>query len=540
MAAYKKVGDTGIQYSKEDVLGRGTYGDVFLGIFNKEQVAVKKILLNRSEKEEREVDLQKILDHENILKILQVVEDDDFRYIVLELCAGTLSEVIENTYKGPTQPPDAIVLYQIADGLDYIHSEKLVHRDIKPDNILVSQTGHMKLSDFGLSKQISIRDTFSMSGIKGTHLWMAPEFYDNNEKATPKCDVFSCGCVFFVFLTRENGGIHPFGDTNVSLQVPLNIQKGKPVNIEELDSNHFAFSFVRDMIERDPLKRIALQTVKTNLEMILFGNFPQLPTNFARENNATAANIDETIFASGSFKNVYKGKYTQGERAGEDCVCKSLISGSVFEESYFQVELQVVEKAMEIINNFNKGKVIDQTIWLNKPGIWTGTSSENEGEKVLVEPMISNFEKFNSNTGWTPEEPSPWSDVMQALSHYSYHSTNRHLLLCDLQGGVIENGAVITDPIIMSTSKEYGPTDLGDEGISTFFFYHRCNEFCNPKWMIPRHKKRYFEKREGSSMALSTKLTELKLVNQIPQDIVVGTNLRRVTVTLKGGQVKKK
>ncbi len=472
--------------------------------------------------------------------------------------------MIENTYKGPAQPPDAIVLYQIADGLDYIHSEKLVHRDIKPDNILVSQTGHMKLSDFGLSKQISIRDTFSMSGIKGTHLWMAPEFYDNIEKATPKCDVFSCGCVFFVFLTRENGGIHPFGDTNVSLQVPLNIQKGKPVNIEgksihffsaavisrlinkfcfifsELDSNHFAFSFVRDMIERDPSKRISLQTVKTNLEMILFDDFPQLPTNFARENNATEAKVDVLIYASGSFKNVYKGKYIDGERADEHCVCKSLISGSVFEESYFQVELQVVEKALEIINNFNKEKVINPNIWLNKPGIWTGTGSENEGEKVLVEPMISNFEKFNSNTGWSPEESSPWTDVMQALSHYSYHSTNRHLLLCDLQGGVIENGAVITDPIIMSTSKEYGPTDLGDEGISTFFFYHRCNEFCNPKWMIPRHKKRYFEKREGSSMALSTKLTELKLVNQIPQDIVVGTNLRRVTVTLKGGQVKKK
>jgi serine/threonine protein kinase len=85
MAAYKKIGDTGIQYSKEDVLGRGTYGDVYLGILNKEKVAVKKILLNRSEKEEREVDLQKILDHENILKILQVVEDDDFRYFILRL-----------------------------------------------------------------------------------------------------------------------------------------------------------------------------------------------------------------------------------------------------------------------------------------------------------------------------------------------------------------------------------------------------------------------------------------------------------------------
>ena len=91
----------------------------------------------------------------------------------------------------------------------------------------------MKLSDFGLSKQISQRDTCSMSGTRGTRLWMAPEFYDNNEhkKATPKCDVFPCGCVFFVFLTREIGGIHPFGDTKDPIQIPINIRGGNPVNI---------------------------------------------------------------------------------------------------------------------------------------------------------------------------------------------------------------------------------------------------------------------------------------------------------------------
>jgi hypothetical protein len=307
--------------------------------------------------------------------------------------------------------------------------------------------------------------------------------------------------------------------------------------ISELNSNHFAISFVSKMIERDPSNRISLVVVKNTLRSIIT-DFPQLTNNYARENNATRAEIDELICARGSLKNVYKGKYTQGERAGEDCVCKHFKSGSAFEESYFQLELEVVEKALEIINNFNKGKVIDQTIWLNKPGIWTIVpGSEREGEKALVEPMISNFEKFNSNTGWTPEESSPWSDAMQALSHYSYHYTNGHFLLCDLQGGVIEKGAVLTDPIIMSATREYGPTDLGDKGISTFFANHTCNKLCDSKWMIPRDKKKYYEKRKGSSTVLSTKLTELKLVNQIPQDIVVGTNLRRtnlrrITVTL--------
>ncbi|XP_046460943.1 CBL-interacting protein kinase 26-like isoform X3 [Daphnia pulex] len=513
-----KKSDT--SYQKKDVLGKGNFGIVFLGSHKSKQVAVKRLELHRLDPEDREVNLQMKLEHENVLKILSVDEDDDYRYIVLELCAGTLGDVIDKTFNGPALPPDQEVLYEITNGLDYIHSKKLVHRDIKPENILISTAGKMKLSDFGLSKQISTRDTCSMSGTRGTRLWMAPEFYDNNEKATPKCDVFPCGCVFFVFLTRENGGIHPFGDTKDPLQVPLNIREGKPVNIEKLNSDHFAFSFVTNMIERDPVKRISLQEIKNKLRSII-EDFPQMTINHARENNATWATIYEPIYASGSFKNVYKGKYTEGERAGEDCVGKSFISGSVFERSFFKSEHKVVRKALEIINNFNKQRVINQTIWLIKPGIWSCKSgSKRKAEKMLIEPMISNFEKFNSNTGWTPEESSPWSDKMQALSHYSYHSTNRHLLLCDLQGGVIENGAVLTDPIIMSSTREYGPTDLGDEGISTFFVYHRCNKFCDSKWMIPNDKKTYFEKRQGSSMDLGKKLTKLKLVNQTPGEMI--------------------
>jgi serine/threonine protein kinase len=81
-----------------------------------------------------------------------------------------------------------------------------------------------------------------MSGMKGTLFWMAPELYDINTRATPKCDVFPCGCVFFVFLTRENGGIHPFGDVKElkdHLKVQNNIRDGKPINI---DSNTTSFS----------------------------------------------------------------------------------------------------------------------------------------------------------------------------------------------------------------------------------------------------------------------------------------------------------
>ena len=90
------------------------------------------------------------------------------------------------------------------------------------------------------------------------------------------------------------------------------------------------------------------------------------------------------IFAEGAFKNVYKGKYTEGERKGEECVCKEFKTGSVFEESYFNNELKVVAKALAIINQFNKDGVITKGIWLNQPAVCTDCSeSKKKGTQTL-------------------------------------------------------------------------------------------------------------------------------------------------------------
>ena len=161
-----------------------------------------------------------------------------YRFLVLELCAGTLKDFCTGKYKGPALPSDALVLYQIANGLDYIHSKDLIHRDIKPGNILISNTIpiQMKLSDFGLSKKLTPNGTFDMSGFRGTENWIAPEIMNliinpNLPHGTVESDIFVAGCVFFYFLTR---GSHPFGDqencrNNINNGDPilLTLQKGK-------------------------------------------------------------------------------------------------------------------------------------------------------------------------------------------------------------------------------------------------------------------------------------------------------------------------
>jgi hypothetical protein len=80
-------------------------------------------------------------------------------------------------------------------------------------------------------------------------------------------------------------------------------------------------------------------------------------------------------------------------------------------------------------------------------------------------------------------------------------------LICDLQGGSYKDGYIITDPVIMSLTKEYGPTDLGAEGVSTFFARHRCNKYCNAQWMTPVDKKAYFDSSKCTSMALPTRIS---------------------------------
>jgi hypothetical protein len=157
-----------------------------------------------------------------------------------------------------------------------------------------------------------------------------------------------------------------------------------------------------------------------------------------RTNNATKATIDtSSIFARGTFKNVWQGRYTKGIRTGQKCVAKEFKTGSVFEAHYFEEELNVISRAQKIIDNWHNASIINQRIILNTPEIWTYIES---GVKNLVEPMIENFEKFNSNTGWADMTGGASSEAMQALSHFSYHNSGGQFLLCDLQGGVYSDG----------------------------------------------------------------------------------------------------
>lgn len=233
------------------------------------------------------------------------------------------------------------------------------------------------------------------------------------------------------------------------------------------------------------------------------------PTSCSRCNTSAAGRVDRSVvLGEGSFKVVYKGEYTEGARKGQQYVSKELRMGPAYADSVFQHELKIRKKAAQIIREFNDAKIIKRRVQLNSPEVWkyrqaSPSSSDAAESRALVEPYISGFAKFNSNTGWVPEcsgSRAVWIEAMQALSHFSYHISGGRFLLCDLQGAVYKSKIVLTDPVILSHDRRFGPTDLGKAGMDHFFHQHQCSTSCDATWSAPADTATAFPVREGTSM----------------------------------------
>ena len=190
-----------------------------------------------------------------------------------------------------------------------------------------------------------------------------------------------------------------------------------------------------------------------------------------RENTASRVNVDlNDIFAEGTFKYCAEGRYAGGLRTGQKCVVKWFKEDNDFHGDLFERDLEAVQHTLRIITQWNQAALTpDVRMRINIPEIWT-----IQGQKSLLEPFIEDFTKFNSNTGWYAKGArNGMYEVLQALSHYSYHISSGQFLICDLQGGINRNVVTLTDPAVMSRKQKFGPADLGPRGISSFFYFHR-------------------------------------------------------------------
>lgn len=192
-------------------LGRGGMGDVYLATHAElgRAVAVKIMSPDLTRNEElvgrfrREAESAARLEHPNLVEIYDVGEDNGYHYLVMAYVEGqNLQDLVDQ--KGRLEPREAArIAYEVARGLQAVHAEGIVHRDIKPGNILISSSGDVKIVDFGLAFDAEDKTTLTVVGaIMGTPWYLSPEQAEGR-RADPRSDLYSLGVCLYFMVTGQ-------------------------------------------------------------------------------------------------------------------------------------------------------------------------------------------------------------------------------------------------------------------------------------------------------------------------------------------------
>ncbi|CAO3614548.1 unnamed protein product [Cunninghamella echinulata] len=211
-----------VQWIRGKLIGKGSFGRVYLAfnVVSGEVIAVKQVEIPRTKSDRtkihrhdmvdalyREIAMLRDLDHENIVQYLGygVDESEGMINIFLEYVSGGNIASRLSLQGAFDEPLIQYFTRQVCQGLSYLHSRHILHRDIKAANILVEADGVCKISDFGLSKKNDydeVYDQNSRMSLRGSVYWMAPEMV-KNEPYSAKVDIWSLGCTVIEMFTGQ-------------------------------------------------------------------------------------------------------------------------------------------------------------------------------------------------------------------------------------------------------------------------------------------------------------------------------------------------
>ena len=253
------------KYTVEKEIGAGGYARCLL-VKNKttgQLYACKELQknkLNNVASLKSEIQILIKLDHPNIIKLYEIYENDNYIYLVMELCTGgeLFDRIIQKTEQGKqfTEKEVANIFQQMMSAINYCHSNKIVHRDLKPENLLLAtqdENSPIKVIDFGMSRIFNNKQ--AMFDKVGTAYYISPEvldgFYDE------KCDIWSAGVILYILLC----GYPPFNG-NDDDEIFESIKKRKFVfpDAEWANISKEAKDLINKMLS-DPLTRLTAEQV---------------------------------------------------------------------------------------------------------------------------------------------------------------------------------------------------------------------------------------------------------------------------------------
>jgi len=194
------------QFQKIEKIGEGTYGIVYKAK-DKETgklVALKKIRLETESEGVpstaiREITVLKELDHPHVVRLYDVVHVEKKIYLVFEYLNQDLKKLLDSNGSGLDPKSTRSYLWQLLQGISYCHSHRVLHRDLKPQNLLVNLNGLLKLADFGLARAFGI-PIRSYTHEVVTLWYKAPEVLLGTKFYTTSVDIWSIGCIFAEML----------------------------------------------------------------------------------------------------------------------------------------------------------------------------------------------------------------------------------------------------------------------------------------------------------------------------------------------------
>lgn len=196
-------------YQIRGAVGEGAFSIVRLAfcLETKEYFACKIVPRRRiinellQQRFEQEIRIIQQLRHPGIVQLYDLIKDEENYYLIMEFCPnGELFHHIVERHHLPEKDAKAN-FHQILEALQYVHAQGIAHRDLKPENILIDTYGHLKISDFGLSRYVGL------SGLAetpcGSPCYAAPEVLSGNPYDGKKCDIWSVGVILFAMVTGQ-------------------------------------------------------------------------------------------------------------------------------------------------------------------------------------------------------------------------------------------------------------------------------------------------------------------------------------------------